>query len=61
VPNNAYAVITGDVDHHAVFALAEKYYGPLEGRALPVRKAQTEPTRRACASVSVKAPAKLPC
>jgi zinc protease len=31
VPNNAYVVITGDVDHKEVFALAEKYYGPLEG------------------------------
>ena len=60
VPNNAYAVITGDVDHHAVFALAEKYYGPLEGRALPVRKAQTEPTQEGVRKVSVKAPAELP-
>ncbi len=31
VPNNAYVVITGDVDHQAVFALAEQHYGPLEG------------------------------
>ena len=60
VPNNAYAVITGDVDHHAVFALAEKYYGPLEGRALPVRKAQTEPTQEGVRKLSVKAPAELP-
>ena len=60
VPNNAYAVITGDVDHLAVFALAEKYYGPLEGRALPVRKAQTEPTQEGVRKVSVKAPAELP-
>ena len=60
VPNNAYAVITGDVDHQAVFALAEKYYGPLEGRALPVRKAQTEPTQEGVRKVSVKAPAELP-
>ena len=60
VPNNAYAVITGDVDHQAVFALAEKYYGPLEGRALPVRKAQTEPVQEGMRKVSVKAPAELP-
>jgi zinc protease len=60
VPNNAYAVITGDVDHQAVFALAEKYYGPLEGRALPVRKAQTEPAQEGVRKVSVKAPAELP-
>lgn len=60
VPNNAYAVITGDVDHQTVFALAEKYYGPLEGRALPVRKAQTEPVQGGMRKLSVKAPAELP-
>jgi zinc protease len=43
VPNNAYVVITGDVDHKAVFAQAEKYYGPLEARPLPVRRQQIEP------------------
>jgi hypothetical protein len=60
VPNNAYVVITGDVDHKAVFALAEKYYGPLEGRALPVRKPQIEPTQEGTRRVNVKAPAELP-
>jgi zinc protease len=30
-PNNAMLVVVGDVDHKDVFALAEKYYGPLEG------------------------------
>lgn len=60
VPNNAYAVITGDVDHQAVFALAEKYYGPLEGRALPLRKVQAEPVQEGLRQLSVKAPAELP-
>lgn len=60
VPNNAYVVITGDVDHKAVFALAEKYYGPLEGRALPLRKPQIEPAQEGSRRVSVKAPAELP-
>ncbi len=60
VPNNAYAVITGDVDHKAVFALAEKYYGPLEGHALPLRRAQTEPAQEGARQVTVKAPAELP-
>ena len=60
VPNNAYVIITGDVDHKAVFALAEKYYGPLEGRALPQRKAQAEPTQEGTRRVNVKAPAELP-
>jgi len=60
VPNNAYVVITGDVDHKAVFALAEKYYGPLEGRALPLRKPQIEPAQGGTRRVNVKAPAELP-
>jgi zinc protease len=60
VPNNAYVVITGDVDHKAVFALAEKYYGPLEGRPLPVRKQQIEPAQEGTRRVNVKAPAELP-
>jgi zinc protease len=60
VPNNAYMVVTGDVDHKTVFALAEKYYGPLEGRPLPARKAQTEPAQEGTRRVTVKAPAELP-
>jgi len=60
VPNNAYAVITGDVDHKEVFALAEKYYGQLEGRPLPARKPQVEPTQDGTRRVTVKAPAELP-
>ena len=60
MPNNAYVVITGDVDHKAVFALAEKYYGPLEGRALPLRKPQIEPAQEGTRRVNVKAPAELP-
>jgi zinc protease len=60
VPNNAYVVITGDVDHKAVFALAEKYYGPLEGRALPLRKPQIEPAQDGTRRINVKAPAELP-
>ncbi len=60
VPNNAYVVITGDVDHKEVFALAEKYYGPLEGRTLPARKPQVEPAQDGTRRVSVKAPAELP-
>ena len=60
VPNNAYVVITGDVDHKEVFALAEKYYGALEGRPLPARKPQVEPTQDGSRRVNVKAPAELP-
>jgi len=60
VPNNAYVIITGDVDHKEVFALAEKYYAPLEGRALPLRKQQIEPAQEGTRKVTVKAPAELP-
>jgi zinc protease len=60
VPNNAYVVITGDVDHKEVFALAEKYYGQLEGRPLPARKPQVEPVQDGTRRVTVKAPAELP-
>jgi zinc protease len=60
VPNNAYVVITGDVDHKEVFALAETYYGVLEGRPLPVRKAQIEPLQEGTRRLTVKAPAELP-
>ncbi len=59
-PNNAYVVIAGDVDHQAVFALAEKYYGALEGRPLPARKPQDEPAQDGTRRVTVKAPAELP-
>ena len=60
VPNNAYVIIVGDVDHKEVFALAEKYYGALEGRPLPVRKPQVEPAQDGTRRVNVKAPAELP-
>lgn len=60
VPNNAYVVISGDVDHQEVFALAAKYYGPLEGRALPPRRPTAEPAQEGARRLSVKAPAELP-
>ncbi|UCV08509.1 insulinase family protein [Dechloromonas denitrificans] len=60
VPNNAYVVVTGDVEHKAVFALAEKYYGGLEGRPLVPRRQQVEPAQEGPRQVTVKAPAELP-
>jgi len=60
VPNNAYVVITGDVEHKAVFELAEKHYGALNGRALPQRRPQAEPVQEGPRRVNVKAPAELP-
>jgi zinc protease len=60
VPNNAYVVVVGDVDHREVFKLAEQLYGPIKARALPVRKPQKEPEQVGIRRVAVKAPARLP-
>ncbi len=60
VPNNAYVVIVGDVDHKAIFRAAEKHYGALKSRPLPVRKPQDEPVQTGVRRVTVKAPAELP-
>ena len=56
-PNNATVVITGDVDAQQVLASAEKYYGAVTAKELPVRKPQIEPPQRGVKQVQVKAPA----
>jgi zinc protease len=60
VPNNAYLLVVGDVDHRKVFRDAERSYGRVKARALPVRKPQVEPEQTGIKRVTVKAPAKLP-
>jgi zinc protease len=60
VPNNAIVVVVGDVKADEVFALAQKYYGRIRARPLPVRKPQAEPEQRGVRRVVVKAPAELP-
>ena len=60
VPNNAYVVVVGDVDHREVFRLAERHYGKLKARALPERKPQREPEQQGLRRLTVKAPADLP-
>ena len=45
-PNNATLVIAGDVDRNEVFKLAEKYYGAIEKRELPSRRAPVEPDQK---------------
>jgi zinc protease len=60
VPNNAYLLVVGDVDHAKVFRDAERTYGRVKARALPVRKPQVEPEQTGIKRVTVKAPAKLP-
>ena len=59
-PNNAMVVVVGDVVAADVFALAEKYFGPIKQRAVPARKPQDEPPQRGIRRISVKAPAELP-
>jgi zinc protease len=60
VPNNAYLLVVGDVDHKKVFRDAERTYGRVKSRTLPSRKPQNEPAQTGVKRVTVKAPAKLP-
>ncbi len=60
VPNNAVLVVAGDVKASEVFALAQRYYGVLPKRALPVRKNYIEPPQLGIKRIVVKAPAQLP-
>ena len=59
-PDNATLVVVGDVEPKKVFALAQKYFGPIPAHKLPVRKAVAEPEQSGEKQVVVKAPAKLP-
>jgi zinc protease len=59
-PNNATLVVVGDVSAAEVFAEAEKQFGPMAARPLPVRKPQLEPTQRGVKRLSVRAQADLP-
>ncbi len=43
VPGNAAVVVAGDVDVAEVKRLAEKYYGPMAARPVPIRKPRDEP------------------
>ncbi len=59
-PNNAILTVVGDVNPKEVFALAEKHFGAIPPRELPVRKSQEEPVQRGMRQVTVKAPAEMP-
>ncbi|HQW19523.1 MAG TPA: pitrilysin family protein [Rhodocyclaceae bacterium] len=59
-PNNATLVVVGDIDHEALFHLAEKYYGGIKPHVLPQRRPLVEPEQLGIKRLSVKAPAKLP-
>ena len=58
-PNNATLVVVGDVDHAALFRLAEKTYGRIKRQALPERRPLVEPQQLGIKRLSVKGPAKL--
>ncbi|WP_422085126.1 M16 family metallopeptidase [Variovorax sp.] len=57
MPANAVLVVAGDVDVAQVRAMAEKYYGRIPSRALPVRKPRVEPVQRGIRRLEFKAPA----
>jgi len=59
-PNNATLVVVGDLEPEVVFALAEKYFGPLEAEQIPQIKPRGEPVQRGEKRIRVKAPAKEP-
>lgn len=59
-PNNATMVVTGDVDAQKVRALAEKYFGKIATKRIPVTKPQTEPVQQGVRRITVKAPAENP-
>ncbi len=59
-PNNVILTVVGDVEPRDVLALAEKHFGGIPARELPVRKPQDEPPQLGVKRVTVKAPAELP-
>jgi len=59
-PNNATLVVVGDVDPEQVFALAEKYFGPLKPETVGKPKPRGEPEQQGEKRLVVKAPAKEP-
>ncbi len=59
-PNNATLVVAGDVKASEVFALAQRYYGPIPARKFPARKNFSESPQLGVKRIVVKAPAQLP-
>ena len=55
-PNNAILVVAGDVTAQQVKALAEKYYGVIPARPVPVRHRVAEPPKVAAARLTMKSP-----
>ena len=59
-PNNATLVVVGDVQHKAVFDLAEKYFSDLKPGDIKALKPQSEIEQLGVRKMTVKVPAKLP-
>jgi zinc protease len=59
-PNNAVMVVVGDVEAEHVRALAEKHFGKIKPKKIPVTPPQNEPPQRGAKRVTVKAPAENP-
>ena len=59
-PNNATLVVAGDVKTEEVFALAEKFFGPIPAHMMAERKIYVEPRQFGIKRITVKAPAELP-
>ncbi len=57
VPANAAVVVAGDVDMATVRELAERYYGAIPARTLPMRKPRDEPLQAGLRRIDFKAPA----
>ena len=57
VPANAAVVVAGDVDVAQVKKLADKYYGSIPARPVPVRKPRSEPAQVGLRQLDFKAPA----
>src|SRR3569832_236932 len=57
IPANAVIVIAGDVDPAKVKQLAQKYYGSIPAREVPVRKPRAEPDQAGVRRIEFKAPA----
>ncbi len=57
VPGNAAVVVAGDVEVAQVRLLAEKYYGGIPARAVPLRKPRLEPEQTGMRRIDFKAPA----
>ncbi len=59
-PSNAILVVAGDVKPEEVFALAEKYFGPIPARPVPRTKEVVEPPQTGERRVTVSVPAEVP-